>query len=91
MLEKKTEYLILSIAKINILGTSEELPLPVFGDLPYPEETRLKYRFLDLRRHGLHKNIILRSKIIEFIRREMWEIGFNEFRVKIKNVDPRWQ
>ena len=71
------------IAKINILGASEELPLPVFGDLPYPEETRLKYRFLDLRRHGIHQNIILRSKIIEFIRKEMWENGFNEFQTPI--------
>ena len=71
------------IAKINILGASEELPLPVFGDLPYPEETRLKYRFLDLRRDGIHQNIILRSKIIEFIRKEMWENGFNEFQTPI--------
>ena len=47
------------IAKINILGASEELPLPVFGDLPYPEETRLKYRFLDLRRDGIHQNLSL--------------------------------
>ncbi len=71
------------IAKINVLGASEELPLPVFGDLPYPEETRLKYRFLDLRRDGIHQNIILRSKIIEFIRKEMWENGFNEFQTPI--------
>ena len=71
------------ISKINILGSAEELPLPVFGDLPYPEETRLKYRFLDLRREGIHKNIILRSKIIEFIRKEMWDNGFNEFQTPI--------
>ena len=71
------------ISKINILGSAEELPLPVFGDLPYPEETRLKYRFLDLRREGIHKNIVLRSKIIEFIRKEMWDNGFNEFQTPI--------
>ena len=71
------------ISKINILGASEELPLPVFGDLPYPEETRLKYRFLDLRRDGLHQNMILRSKIIEFIRKEMWDNGFHEFQTPI--------
>ena len=71
------------ISKINILGSAEELPLPVFGDLPYPEETRLKYRFLDLRREGIHKNIVLRSKIVEFIRKEMWDNGFNEFQTPI--------
>ena len=71
------------ISKINILGASEELPLPVFGDLPYPEDTRLKYRFLDLRREGIHQNIILRSKIVEFIRKEMWDKGFNEFQTPI--------
>ncbi len=71
------------ISKIKILGAAEELPLPVFGDLPYPEETRLKYRFLDLRRDGIHNNILLRSKIIEFIRKEMWENGFNEFQTPI--------
>lgn len=71
------------ISKINILGASEELPLPVFGDLPYPEETRLKYRFLDLRRDGIHQNMILRSKIIEFIRKEMWDNGFHEFQTPI--------
>ena len=71
------------ISKIIILGTAEELPLPVFGDLPYPEDTRLKYRFLDLRREGIHRNIILRSKIVEFIRKEMWDNGFNEFQTPI--------
>ena len=71
------------ISKIDILGSAEELPLPVFGDLPYPEETRLKYRFLDLRREGIHKNIVLRSKIVEFIRKEMWDNGFNEFQTPI--------
>ena len=71
------------ISKINILGAAEELPLPVFGDLPYPEETRLKYRFLDLRRDGIHQNMILRSKIIEFIRKEMWDNGFHEFQTPI--------
>ena len=60
-----------------------ELPLPVFGDLEYPEETRLKYRFLDLRRERLHKNITLRSKVISSIRRRMIEQGFTEFQTPI--------
>ena len=47
-----------------MLGPAEELPLPVFGEADYPEETRLKYRFLDLRREGLHETIMLRSKVI---------------------------
>ena len=52
------------ISEIEVLGPAGELPLPVFGDLEYPEDTRLKYRFLDLRRERLHKNITLRSKVI---------------------------
>ena len=71
------------ISKVMVLGESEELPLPVFGDLTYPEETRLKYRFLDLRKDAIHKKMILRSKIIEFIRKEMWKLEFNEFQTPI--------
>ncbi len=71
------------IANVSVLGESEELPLPVFGDLSYPEETRLKYRFLDLRKESIHRNMILRSKIIEFIRKEMWKLDFNEFQTPI--------
>ena len=50
--------------ELEVLGAAEELPLPVFGEADYPEETRLKYRFLDLRREGLHANIMLRAKVI---------------------------
>ncbi len=69
--------------KLEVLSEAEELPLPVFGDLEYPEETRLKYRFLDLRREKLHQNIILRSQIISSIRRLMTDQGFNEFQTPI--------
>ena len=71
------------IETIKILTKADDLPIPVFGDLEYPEETRLKYRFLDLRRDGLHKNMVLRSNIISSIRQEMWKIGFNEFQTPI--------
>src|SRR6201999_112982 len=60
-----------------------ELPLPVFGDLDYPEETRLKYRFLDLRRERLHRNIVLRSKIIQSLRSRMIAQNFTEFQTPI--------
>ena len=59
------------IREIEVLGAAEELPLPVFGELDYPEETRLKYRFIDLRREGLHNNIVLRSNVISSIRRRI--------------------
>ncbi|MEM7440335.1 MAG: aspartate--tRNA ligase [Pseudomonadota bacterium] len=71
------------IRDMEVLGPAEELPLPVFGDLDYPEETRLKYRFLDLRRESLHDNIILRSKVVSSIRRRMEGQGFNEFQTPI--------
>jgi len=71
------------IETITILTKADDLPIPVFGDLEYPEETRLKYRFLDLRRDGLHKNMVLRSNVISSIRQEMWKIGFNEFQTPI--------
>ncbi len=57
--------------------------MPVFGDLDYPEETRLRYRFLDLRRERLHRNIVLRSQVIQSIRRRMVECGFMEFQTPI--------
>ncbi|MFP6727066.1 MAG: OB-fold nucleic acid binding domain-containing protein, partial [Alphaproteobacteria bacterium] len=57
--------------KLDLLSAAEELPLQVFGDQVYPEETRLRYRFLDLRRPAMHRNILLRSKIISSIRRRM--------------------
>ena len=68
---------------LEVLSEAEELPLPVFGDVEYPEETRLKYRFLDLRREKLHQNIILRSKVISSLRHLMTEKGFNEFQTPI--------
>ena len=71
------------IESTKIITKSYDLPLPVFGELEYPEETRLKYRFLDLRREGLHKNMVLRSNVISSIRKEMWDIGFNEFQTPI--------
>jgi aspartyl-tRNA synthetase len=71
------------IREIEVLGVAEELPLPVFGELDYPEETRLKYRFLDLRREKLHSNIMLRSGVISSIRKRMVEQGFTEFQTPI--------
>ncbi len=69
--------------ELEILSEAEELPMPVFGEQDYPEDIRLKYRFLDLRRQTMHRNIILRSKIISFIRKKMADLGFNEFQTPI--------
>ena len=66
-----------------VLGTCRELPMPVFSDQEYAEEIRLRYRFLDLRRKKIHENIILRSKVISFIRNEMSKLGFLEFQTPI--------
>ena len=71
------------INKFEVLGTCKELPMPVFSDQEYAEEIRLKYRFLDLRRKKIHENIILRSKVISFIRNEMINAGFLEFQTPI--------
>ena len=71
------------IEKYKILARTKELPLPVFSDQEYSEEIRLKYRFLDLRRNKIHNNIILRSKIISFIRSEMQKYGFLEYQTPI--------
>ncbi len=71
------------ISNFEILGKTKELPLPVFSDQEYSEEIRLKYRFLDLRRKKIHKNILLRSKVISFIRAEMEKLGFLEFQTPI--------
>ena len=88
--EKGTENLELSTGKIEVdiqsikvLSESKDLPMPVFGEQNYPEEIRLKYRFLDLRREEMHKNIILRSKVISFIRSEMLKLGFLEYQTPI--------
>ena len=71
------------INEFEILGTCKELPMPVFSDQEYAEEIRLKYRFLDLRRKKIHENIILRSKVISYIRNEMTKLGFLEFQTPI--------
>jgi len=71
------------IDKYKILGACKELPMPVFSDQEYSEEIRLKYRFLDLRRKKIHENIILRSKVISYIRSEMGKLGFLEFQTPI--------
>ena len=71
------------IKDLEVLGSAEELPLMVFGDQEYPEETRLKYRYLDLRREKLQKNMKLRSDVIASIRKSMWDRGFREFQTPI--------
>src|SRR6202047_1593526 len=71
------------VSGIEVLGPAAELPMPVFGDQEYPEEIRLKYRFLDLRREHLHNNIMLRGAVIDSIRRRMKEGGFFEFQTPI--------
>ena len=73
----------IKILDFKILGNTKELPLPVFSDQEYSEEIRLKYRFLDLRRSKIHKNINLRSKVISFIRKEMEQFGFLEYQTPI--------
>jgi len=73
----------LRIEAVTVQGRAQELPLPVFGDQEYPEDTRLTYRFLDLRRERLHRNIMLRANIITSLRRRMIEQGFTEFQTPI--------
>ncbi|KAB0680936.1 aspartate--tRNA ligase [Aureimonas leprariae] len=70
-------------SEIEVLSEAKELPLPVFGEPDYPEDVRLKYRFLDLRRETLHANIVKRTKIIAAMRRRMGEAGFTEFSTPI--------
>jgi aspartyl-tRNA synthetase len=71
------------LREIEVLGPAGDLPLPVFGDQPYPEDTRLRYRFLDLRRQKLHQNIMLRGQVIDSLRRRMKGQGFFEFQTPI--------
>ncbi len=71
------------VTGMAVLGASEELPMPVFGEVDYPEETRLTYRFLDLRREKLHGNMMLRSHVVRHLRNAMWDQGFNEFQTPI--------
>ena len=82
-LELKTGKIEVSINFVEILSFAKELPMPVFGEQDYPEDVRLKYRFLDLRRDEMHKNLILRSKVISFIRSEMQKLGFLEYQTPI--------
>jgi aspartyl-tRNA synthetase len=71
------------IRDMAILGAAAELPLQVFGDQEYPEETRLRYRYLDLRREVMQRNMVLRSDVVASIRRRMWDQGFREFQTPI--------
>jgi aspartyl-tRNA synthetase len=71
------------VSAVEVLSEAAELPLPVFGEPDYPEEIRLKHRYLDLRRETLHKNIVLRSRVIQSIRTRMFAQGFNEFQTPI--------
>ena len=82
-LDLKTGKIEVSIQSIEILSKANELPIPVFGEHDYPEDIRLKYRFLDLRRDEMHKNIILRSKVISYIRSKMLKLGFLEYQTPI--------
>ena len=82
-LELTTGKIEVNIQSIKVLAESNDLPMPVFGEQDYPEDIRLKYRFLDLRKESMHKNIILRSNVISFIRSEMLNLGFLEFQTPI--------
>jgi aspartyl-tRNA synthetase len=81
--EMPTGLVELYVTEIEVLGPAADLPLPVFGDQPYPEDIRLKYRFLDLRRDKLHKNIMLRGQVIDSLRARMKGQGFFEFQTPI--------
>ena len=82
-LELRTGKIEISTQSVEVLSSAKELPMPVFGEQDYPEDIRLKYRFLDLRRDEMHQNIILRSKVISFIRSEMLNLGFLEYQTPI--------
>ncbi len=82
-IELKTGMIEVKIDTLEILSNAKELPIPVFGEQDYPEDIRLKYRFLDLRREEMHNNIILRSEVISFIRSEMLKLGFLEYQTPI--------
>ncbi len=82
-LDLKTGKIEIAINSIEVLSDAKDLPMPVFGEQDYPEDIRLKFRFLDLRREEMHQNIILRSKVISFIRSEMLKLGFLEYQTPI--------
>jgi aspartyl-tRNA synthetase len=71
------------VRDIEVLGAAKELPLMVFGDQEYPEETRLRYRFLDLRREAMQRNMTLRSDVVASMRKRMWDKGFREYQTPI--------
>jgi aspartyl-tRNA synthetase len=71
------------VRDIEVLGAAGELPLQVFGDQEYPEETRLRYRYLDLRREAMQTNMKLRSDVVASMRRRMWDKGFREYQTPI--------
>jgi len=81
--ELKTGKIEVVIESIEVLSSAKDLPIPVFGEQDYPEDIRLKYRFLDLRRDEMHKNITLRSKVISFLRTKMLDLEFLEFQTPI--------
>ena len=82
-LELKTGRIEVKINSMEVLSSAKDLPIPVFGEQDYPEDIRLKYRFLDLRREEMHNNMILRSEVISFIRTEMVKLGFLEYQTPI--------
>ena len=79
----KTGKIEVKIKSLEVLSYSQELPIPVFGEQDYPEDIRLQFRFLDLRREEMHRNIVLRSNVISFIRSEMLKLGFLEYQTPI--------
>jgi len=81
--EMPTGMIEVYVTDIEVLGPAAELPMPVFGDIDYPEDIRLKYRFLDLRREKLHKNIMLRGQVVDSLRARMKGQGFFEFQTPI--------
>ena len=81
--ELKTGLIEIKIQSYEILSEAKELPMPVFGEQKYPEEIRLKYRFIDLRRKEMHENIVLRSKVLSYLREKMIEKNFLEFQTPI--------
>ena len=81
--ELRTGMIEVKIKEFEILSSAKELPLPVFGEQDYPEDIRLKYRFIDLRRNDMHENIKLRSEVLSFLRTEMVKNNFLEFQTPI--------
>ena len=88
--ELKTGMIEIKIEKFEILSSAKELPMPVFGEQDYPEDIRLKYRFIDLRRNEMHENIKLRSEILSFLRTEMVKNNFSRIsNTNLNCVQPR--